>query len=207
MLDRRPDRIPPSAPADDTNAGASTRSAGNACEVGEALLEGDAGHGRERGGGRRAPGIDSRTMRRSSGSDVRRPHTSAADGADREHDAERRRDDGDAEQARGQPQRGQGEHVAEGRHERGGHVVEVPAVADRARARAPAWPPSTTTEPSTPPTIEIVARSSSPIVPSSPSPTAIALATHGGDKRDADGEDAGGEHVLAEHGVAPGRQA
>ena len=96
------------------------------------------------------------------------------------------RDDRDAEQDRGQAQGGQGEHVAEGRHERGGHVVEVPAVADRAGGQAERWPPAR--RPSR------AARRRSRRWPgraarscrSSPRPTATALATTASDQRDAE---------------------
>ncbi len=62
LLESRPDaQSAEEAPADDTNAGWRTSSAEEGVEVGEALLQGDAGHGRGHGGDATSTGTDSRT--------------------------------------------------------------------------------------------------------------------------------------------------
>ena len=209
QLGRQPARrgCPPRAPALHRWAGTSTSSAGYWSNSAKRFSRAMPAMVLTRAAASRI-GSDSRTMRRSSSSRLRgrdhddrdrRPPTARCRGG---------RDEVDADQAGGQPQRRQGEHVAERRHERGGDVVEVPARSGPRRRSAASVAASTTID-----------------------------AEHAADDRDhgqvehADGaleperrrrrpwrprasqaerpsgEDAGGQHVLAEHGVAPERQA
>ena len=120
---------PPSAPELERWAGTRIRSAGSAVKVSSRrsratparLLTSPANS---------STGIDERTMRRSCGRSERAPEHQRGDGERRPASSR-----GSVvtsprpEEPGGQVEGGQGEHVAEGRHQRRGHVVEVPAVA------------------------------------------------------------------------------
>ena len=177
-------------------------------EAGEGLLERDARASALMDPATTRTGTDSRTMRRrpSVEDSPTRQRAGASDATTRTAPT--------VGETTGIPSRsvarnraGSVEHVAERRDERGGHVVEVPAVADRprrsGRARRRARRPSrarrrrSTRWPST------AGRSS----PASPSPTAMALATTASASEMPRVSSIEASDVLAEHGLAPQRPA
>ena len=140
-MDTRPDRMPPRAPALLRWAGTSTSSAGYWSNSVEPLLQGDAGQRAERGRReqhrQRLAHDPAQVLEPAAGRD----HDDR-DRRDRQHDAEAVGDQVDPDQAGGQPQRREGEHVAEHADDRGGDAVEVPVPGGPRPRSAPAWPPA-----------------------------------------------------------------
>ena len=141
LVDTRPERMPPRAPALLRWAGTSTSSAGYWSNSAKRFSRAVPASVLSVAAANRI-GSDSRTIRRRSSSRLRAATTTIAIEATDSTIAEAVGDEVDPDEAGGQPQRRKRQHVTQHADDRGGDAVEVPVPAHRARRSAAAWPPS-----------------------------------------------------------------
>ena len=205
LVATRLDRMPPSAPAELTNAGCSTSSAGRAAKMANCFCTATPARVDSTTAADRT-GSDSQMMVRSSASRARNDTTNTAMLS------------ATMVQAR--------VVVTEPRpsslvaRNSAGMVMTSPSVdtvgatrlsMSQPRRTAPSDSSTvaarTTRLASTPPTTEMRARSSTPIALSTPKPTEITLGHHGQEQRQHERERQGGQHVLAQHRLPAERHA